>query len=143
MARLYHEPPEPQIKIVADGESLELGGKTLRFIGAPWFHWPETTFTYLSEDKILFPCDFFGAHTAQGIYDEDIEELIPFAKRYYGEITMPFGKKRAKSFEKNEESNFKIIAPSHGPFTQIRRGLWTLVRNGLQGRLKIKPLLSM
>jgi flavorubredoxin len=115
MARLYHELPEVRIKIVADGDNLDLGGKTLRFIEAPWIHWPETMFTYLSEDKILFSCDFFGAHTAQGIYDEDIEELIPFAKRYYGEIMMPFGKMGVKAFDKIKDLNIKIIAPSHGP----------------------------
>jgi flavorubredoxin len=115
MARLYHELPEARIKIVADGDNLDLGGKTLHFIEAPWLHWPETMFTYLFEDKILFSCDFFGAHTAQGVYDNDIEELIPFAKRYYGEIMMPFGKMGVKAFDKIKDLNIKIIAPSHGP----------------------------
>ena len=95
--------------------ALDLGGKTLRFIEAPWLHWPETMFTYLPEDKILFPCDFFGSHTAQGVYDEDIEDLIPLAKRYYGEIMMPFGKMGAKALEKIKDLDIKIIAPSHGP----------------------------
>lgn len=115
MARLYHELPEARIRKVAEGDSLDLGGKTLRFIEAPWLHWPETMFTYLPEDKVLFPCDFFGAHTAQGVYDEDIEELIPFAKRYYGEIMMPFGKMGAKALEKLKDLDIRIIAPSHGP----------------------------
>jgi flavorubredoxin len=115
MARLYHELPEERIRKVAEGDSLDLGGKTLRFIEAPWLHWPETMFTYLPEDKVLFPCDFFGAHTAQGVYDEDIEELIPFAKRYYGEIMMPFGKMGAKALEKLKDLDIRIIAPSHGP----------------------------
>lgn len=115
MARLYHELPEARIRTVAEGDSLDLGGKTLRFIEAPWLHWPETMFTYLPEDKVLFPCDFFGAHTAQGIYDEDIEELISFAKRYYGEIMMPFGKMGAKALEKIKDLDIRIIAPSHGP----------------------------
>jgi flavorubredoxin len=115
MARLYHELPEAQIKIVAGGDNLDLGGKTLHFIEAPWLHWPETMFTYLAEDKVLFPCDFFGAHTAQGIYDEDIEDLIPFAKRYYGEIIMPFRKMGVKALEKIKNLDIKIIAPSHGP----------------------------
>jgi flavorubredoxin len=115
MAKLYHELPETRIRTVADGDSLDLGGKTLRFIEAPWLHWPETMFTYLPEDEVLFPCDFFGAHTAQGVYDEDIDELIPLAKRYYGEIMMPFGKMGAKALEKIKGLDIKIIAPSHGP----------------------------
>lgn len=115
MARLYHELPEARVKVIAEGDSLDLGGKTLRFIEAPWLHWPETMFTYLPEDKVLFPCDFFGAHTAQGIYDEELEDLIPLAKRYYGEIMMPFGKLGAKALEKIKGLDIKIIAPSHGP----------------------------
>lgn len=115
MASLYHEIAEPRVKIVKDGDTLELGGKTLRFIEAPWLHWPETMFTYLPEDKILFPCDFFGSHTAQGVYDNDVEDLIPLAKRYYGEIMMPFGKMGAKALEKIKDLDIKIIAPSHGP----------------------------
>jgi flavorubredoxin len=115
MARLYHELPEARIKVVSDGDILDLGGKTLRFIEAPWLHWPETMFTYLPEDKVLFPCDFLGAHIAQGVYDEEVEELIPLAKRYYGEIMMPFGKMGAKALEKIKDQEIKIIAPSHGP----------------------------
>jgi flavorubredoxin len=115
MASLYHKLPENRIKVVGEGDSLDLGGKTLRFIEAPWLHWPETMFTYLPEDKVLFPCDFFGAHTAQGIYDEDLEDLIPLAKRYYGEIMMPFGKMGAKALEKIKNLEIEIIAPSHGP----------------------------
>ena len=46
---------------VADGETLSLGDRTLEFIHAPWVHWPETMLTYLKEDRILFPCDFFGS----------------------------------------------------------------------------------
>jgi flavorubredoxin len=115
MAKLYHELPEDRIRTVSEGDSLDLGGKTLRFVEAPWLHWPETMFTYLPEDKVLFPCDFFGAHTAQGVYDEDIDELISLAKRYYGEIMMPFGKMGAKALEKIKDLDIRIIAPSHGP----------------------------
>ena len=115
MASLYHELPEGRVKVVADGDTIDLGGRTLRFIEAPWLHWPETMFTYLPEESVLFPCDFFGAHTAQGIYDEDLEDLIPLAKRYYGEIMMPFGKMGAKALEKIKGLDIKIIAPSHGP----------------------------
>ena len=115
MAKLYHELPEARIKVVAEGDSLDLGGKTLKFIEAPWLHWPETMFTYLPEDKILFSCDFFGAHTAQGVYDEEIEDLIPLAKRYFGEIMMPYAKMGAKALGKIKDLEIKIIAPSHGP----------------------------
>ncbi len=115
MASLYHDLPVSRIKVVADGDVLELGEKTLLFIEAPWLHWPETMFTYLPEERVLFSCDFFGAHTAQGVYDEDLEDIIPLAKRYYGEIMMPFAKMGAKALAKIKDLNIEIIAPSHGP----------------------------
>jgi flavorubredoxin len=115
MASTYYRVPDDRIKLVKDDTSLDLGGKTLRFIEAPWLHWPETMFTYLPEDGVLFPCDFFGSHTAFGFYDEDIEELIPIAKRYFGEIMMPFRRMGAKALEKIKDLEISIIAPSHGP----------------------------
>ena len=115
MAQTFYDIPENRIKIVKDGETLDLGGKKLQFIYAPWLHWPETMFTYLIEDKILFPCDFFGAHASEGIYDDDVDDLIPYAKRYYGEIMMPFNHMGAKAMEKIKDLPIKIIGPSHGP----------------------------
>ena len=51
--------------VVKDGDTLELGGKTLTFCVSPNIHWPDTMMTYLAEDKILFSCDFLGAHFAE------------------------------------------------------------------------------
>ena len=48
-----------RFKTVKDKETISLGNRTLEFIHAPWVHWPETMLTYLQEDEILFPCDFF------------------------------------------------------------------------------------
>jgi flavorubredoxin len=115
MAQVYYKVPVERIKTVKDNEQLNIGGKTLRFIEAPWLHWPETMFTYLEENKVLFPCDFLGEHTAFGFYEDDIEELIPFAKRYFGEIMMPFRNMGAKALEKIKDIEIVIIAPSHGP----------------------------
>ncbi|HUL61473.1 MAG TPA: FprA family A-type flavoprotein [Methanocella sp.] len=115
MAKIYFKAPEARIRAVKDGDTLDLGGKTLRFIEAPWLHWPETMFTYLAEDRILFPCDFFGAHTAFGTYDDENEELLSLAKRYYGEIMMPFNRMGARAMEKISGLEVRMIGPSHGP----------------------------
>jgi len=115
MASIYYKVPEERIIIAKDGDIVELGGKTLKFIEASWLHWPETMFTYLQENKILFPCDFLGQHTAFGLYDEDVEELVPFAKRYFGEIMMPFRNMGKKALEKIKDLEIELIAPSHGP----------------------------
>jgi flavorubredoxin len=115
MAKLYFKVPDDRIRAVKDGDSIDLGNKTLTFIEAPWLHWPETMFTYLAEDKILFPCDFFGAHTAFGMYDDENADLLSLAKRYYGEIMMPFSRMGAKALEKISGLDIRMIAPSHGP----------------------------
>ena len=115
MAQVYYNIPEDRIKTVKDGDVLELGGKTLKFIEAPWLHWPETMFTYLVENKVLFSCDFFGTHTALGLYDEDVEDVISLAKRYFGEIMMPFRSMGRRALDRIENLEIELIAPSHGP----------------------------
>jgi len=114
-AKIYFKTPEKRIQIVKDGDTLKLGSKTLRFIEAPMLHWPETMFTYLEEDKILFPCDFLGLHTAYGFYDEEVPELIPYAQRYFGEIMMPYRSMGKRGLDKIRDLEIEVIAPSHGP----------------------------
>lgn len=104
------------IRTVADGERLDLGGKTLRFISTPWVHWPETMSTYLEEDKVLFSCDWFGSHIAQtGLFVESAQVIMAEAKRYYAEIMMPFRKIIQKNLDKIKDLEIRLIAPSHGP----------------------------
>jgi len=101
---------------VEDGETLSLGDKTLQFIYLPWVHWPETMGTYLKEDKILFSCDFFGAHLAtSSLFVDDEAALYESAKRYYAEIMMPFRRQINSNLAKLEALEIEIIAPSHGP----------------------------
>jgi flavorubredoxin len=108
--------PEERFKVVADGETLDLGGKTLKFIYTPWVHWPETFVTYLAEDRILFSCDFFGSHLATSELYADGERVVAGpAKRYYAEIMMPFANIITKNLEKLEPYDIGLIAPSHGP----------------------------
>jgi len=106
---------------VRDGSSLDIGGKTLRFIEAPWLHWPETMFTYLVEDKILFPCDAFGSFGALGnrIFDDevDLELFFSKSKRYFATIVLKYSKFVLRAIEKVKGLgiDIEIIAPSHGP----------------------------
>ena len=110
----FHLIPEEKFMVVGDGETLDLGGKTLEFIITPWVHWPDTMVTYLQEDQILFSCYFFGSHlaTSELFADEDIYKA---AKRYYAEIMMPFRTIIRKNLEKLKNLKIQIIAPSHGP----------------------------
>ena len=108
--------PAASCDIIADGAVLDLGGKSLQFVFAPWVHWPETMFSFAREDKILFTCDFFGSHFATGtLYADDEHHVYLSAKRYYAEIMMPFRQKYAAYLQKVEALAPALIAPSHGP----------------------------
>ncbi|UCD19584.1 MAG: FprA family A-type flavoprotein [candidate division WOR-3 bacterium] len=108
--------PEEKFVVVKDNDTLSLGDRTLEFITAPWVHWPETMLTYLSEDKILFPCDLFGSHLATSdLYAFDEARVYESAKRYYAEIMMPFRTVIQKHLKRLEGYKIEIIAPSHGP----------------------------
>jgi len=115
MAKVLFALPDDRMTVVKDGDSIDLGGKTLRFIEAPFLHWPETMFTYLEEDQVLFPCDFFGAHHAAGVFADEVEDLLVYAKKYFGEIMMPFSKSGRQGLAKLEGLKIGMIAPSHGP----------------------------
>jgi len=140
MAQIFYKVSEERIIAVRDGETLDLGGKTLQFIEAPMLHWPETMFTYLKENKILFPCDFFGSHAAKGLYDDEIEELLVFAQRYYGEIIMPFRAMGQKALEKIKDLPIDVIAPSHGPIHRNPARILNVYRNWSNGETKQKAI---
>lgn len=107
---------DEKFMIIADKEELSLGDKTLQFIIAPWVHWPDTMFTYLKEDKMLFTCDYMGAHyTSCELFADDTKELELAAKRYYAEIMMPFRTFAAKYLKQIKEMDVEMILPSHGP----------------------------
>jgi len=138
MAQRFYKVPEDRIIIVADENTIDLGNKTLKFIEAPWLHWPETMFTYIIEDQILFSCDFFGSHTAEAIYDEEIEDLIPKAQKYFGEIMMPFRIMAKRGLEKLKDLKIKIIAPSHGPIYKNPERILDAYDKWVNGRTKCK-----
>ena len=111
--------PEESFITVKDGETLSLGDKTLKFIYAPWVHWPETMVTYLEEDKILFSCDFFGSHIATtDLFVTDEGRVYEAAKRYFAEIMMPFRAIIKKNLEKLASYDIEMIAPGHGQIFQ-------------------------
>ena len=107
---------EDKFITIDDGQELSIGNKTLKFVYTPWVHWPETFCTYIKEDKILFSCDFFGAHLAtSGVFIEDNAAVYEAAKRYYAEIMQPFRKIIRNNLAAVEELDIEMIAPSHGP----------------------------
>ena len=109
--------PEARIRVVKDGEELSLGDCTLKFVYAPFVHWPETMLTYLVEEQMLFSCDMFGSHIASSevFTCRELEAYIEPCKRYYAEIIMPFAPLVRKNLEKVKALGAKAICPSHGP----------------------------
>ena len=105
--------------LVNDGEELPLGGKTLRFLNAPFLHWPDTILTYLVEDRILFPCDFLGAHySSPEFFNDELkkpEEARQAFEFYYSTIMRPYKEHILKAIGKVKELPVDMIAPSHGP----------------------------
>lgn len=104
---------------VKDGDSLNLGNKTLKFISAPFLHWPDSIYTYVEEDKILFTCDSFGTHYCH----EDVllskldnkENYLGSLKYYFDVIMGPYRKHVLTAAKKIEDLEIKIIATGHGP----------------------------
>ncbi len=114
LKQLIHQPFNSHV--VADGEEIDLGGRTLRFILAPYLHWPDTIFTYLVEDQILFPCDAFGAHyCASKLFDDEILDFSADFHFYFDCIMRPFKDKIRDALAKIEGLPLRMVCPSHGP----------------------------
>jgi NADH oxidase (H2O-forming) len=102
--------------VVKDGDTLDLGNKTLKFIAAPNLHWPDSIVTLLVEDKVLFTCDVFGAHYCSSEMYSDFAEPYASAYKFYFDVIMrPFSRFMLKAIEKIKPLDFEIICPGHGP----------------------------
>lgn len=147
LQELLHVPSD-RFLVIEDQSKLSLGDKTLQFYITPWVHWPETMLTHLIEDGILFTCDLFGSHLATShLFASAIpEDVYEAAKRYYGEIMMPYRKLIKRYIEKIEPLKLKIIAPSHGPVYDNPRFIIDAYTNWTSDLVKNKvviPYISM
>jgi len=125
---------------VADGETLDLGGKTVRFVHAPFLHWPDTMMSYVVEDRALLSCDAFGAHfCGEGLFDDECKPYEDDFRLYYEGIMRPFRDKVLEAVAKVDALDVAWIGPSHGPV--LRRGwkerveayrAWATVPRGLR-----------
>jgi flavorubredoxin len=107
------------VRVVADGDELVLGKRTLKFVHAPFVHWPETMVTYDAVDRILFSCDAFGGYGALPgtIFDDQCSDLVFYereALRYYVNIVAKFSIPTLAAIEKLAGIPVDVIAPSHG-----------------------------
>lgn len=98
---------------VKEGDTLELGSHTLKFIMAPMVHWPEVMVTYESSEKILFSADAFGKFGALSL-TEDADWACE-ARRYYFNIAGKYGGPVQTLLKKASAFDIQTICPLHGP----------------------------
>jgi len=104
---------------VKTGDKLDLGTKEIIFIEAKMLHWPDTMFSYLTGDNILFSNDGFGEHFAsEFMYNDLVDqgELYQECIKYYANILTPFSKMVANKIDEILGFNLPVdmICPSHG-----------------------------
>ncbi len=114
---LYHK--DWNFVNVKTGDTLEIGSSTLTFVEASMLHWPDTMFTYMSGDNILFSNDGFGQHYASEMLyadSDNMAKVISEAEKYYCNILNPFNMFVKKKLAEIKGMNLPLnmIAPSHG-----------------------------
>lgn len=104
---------------VKDNQTMEIGGKTLRFLVVPNLHWPDTMYTFIEEEQLLVTCDSFGSH--YGFHDvlvsrvTDHEGYMRATKYYFDCIIGPFKPYMQKALGRVRELDVSMICPGHGP----------------------------
>lgn len=97
---------------IKEGDTLDLGGVTLRFHTAPMVHWPEVMMAYCPEHKVLFSADAFGTF---GTLDTTPADWATEARRYYYNIVGKYGPQVQNALKKLSALEIETICPLHGP----------------------------
>lgn len=115
----YHIDGEERFLQVADGDTLDLGGRTLQFFLTPMVHWPETMVTYVADVKVLFSGDAFGTFGALdgGVIDSEMntDRYFPEMYRYYSNIVGKYGRHVQAAYKKLAPLQIEYICSTHGP----------------------------
>ncbi|MDD4324733.1 MAG: FprA family A-type flavoprotein, partial [Eubacteriales bacterium] len=108
--------PASEVQIIAENETLDLGGLGLTCLPIPFAHWPDNTMYWLEEEKILFSSDLYGSHYA-ALPHKAADEAIQMetTRSYFAEIMMPTRKQVARHVAKTRELDPAVICPAHGP----------------------------
>ncbi|GHT24134.1 hypothetical protein FACS189419_08890 [Planctomycetales bacterium] len=113
----YFDMSNWKIQVISPEDKISLGKRTLTFVNTPMVHWPESMFTYIPEEQVLFSMDAFGQHiaTSERFDDQyDLAYILQEAKTYYANIVSPYSKQVLKTLEAAASLPVKIIATSHG-----------------------------
>lgn len=104
---------------VKTGDALDLGENKLLFIEAPMLHWPDTMFSYLTGEHILFSNDVFGQHYAsEELFNDNVPAEIVYAEalKYYTNIITPYSPMVTRKIKELLDMHVPVsmICPSHG-----------------------------
>ncbi len=139
---------------VKDNQTMEIGGKTLRFMVVPNLHWPDTMYTFIEEEQILVTCDSFGSHyclpevvSGKITAEEDYKKALRY---YYDCIIGPFKPFMLKALDRVESLDLTMVCTGHGPVlegSRIREVMalyreWSTVVNPNQKKTVIIPYVS-
>ncbi len=116
----HHFGPDLAIEAVKDGQTVSLGNMDIVFMETRMLHWPDSMFSYLPGEKLLFSQDGFGMHLAsyERFADEIDDSILDYeAAKYFANILMPYAALIPKVAEKIAKAGFEpaVIAPDHGP----------------------------
>ena len=140
----YHDMSGWKTQIVGTGDTIVLGRRTLQFLETPMVHWPESMFTYVPEERLLFSMDAFGQHYASSLrFDDEVPlcTVMEEAKAYYANIVMPFSGQVAAALDKAAELDIEMIAPGHGVIWRSHvSAILEAYRNWVECRPKPKVL---
>ncbi len=108
-----------KLKIVKTGDKIDIGGNTISFVEARMLHWPDSMFSYLEKENILFSNDVFGMHYATNrLFDDENDERIWMtqAEKYYANIVLPYSDIVLRFLDQVQKMGLspKMIAPDHG-----------------------------
>ncbi len=113
-----HFPQQWNYQPIEDGSELSIGKRTLSFMETRMLHWPDSMFTYVKEDNILFSSDAFGQHYAgpERFDDETGQAIIPHAKKYFANILLLYAPLILKLINKITDMELKLdmVCPDHG-----------------------------
>ena len=107
------------LKTVKTGDRIDIGGDTISFVEARMLHWPDSMFSYLEKENILFSNDVFGMHYATNrLFDDENDENTWFteAAKYYANIVLPYSDIVLRFLEQIKKMKLspRLIAPDHG-----------------------------
>lgn len=117
---------------VENGQELSIGKRKIKFIETRMLHWPDSMFSYLTEEDILFSSDAFGQHYASTErFDDEVNSntIMLHAKKYFANILLPYAPLVIKLLEKINKMNLKIdmICPDHGILWRTNDGISTIL----------------